>query len=71
MTRIHLEGSNGPCLDFIRFELEQQAEQGEDPANEVVFDRITTEATQMFNGSNINQKGVIFLLRGIGILNAA
>ncbi len=72
MARIHLEGSNTPCLDYIRAELEQQARaRGEDPQNEVVFDRIVTEATQMFNGSQINQKGVIFLLRGIGILNPA
>jgi hypothetical protein len=72
MTRIHLEGSNTPCRDYIQLELYQQARRrGEDPEDEAVFERMAAEAMEMFGGSQINQKGVIFLLRGIGILNAA
>lgn len=80
MARLQVGECNQICLDYIRNELEIQARRrGENPQDENVAERIGQEATGFFNdtvvnGRNqsvINQAGVIFLLRGIGILNPA
>ncbi len=66
MTRIQLDDNNQVCTDHIHAELRRQAVlRGEDPNTS---DWVLEEAVSFFDEQRINAKGVIFLLKSIGIL---
>ena len=68
-TRIHLEENNNIWLDCIREKLRRDAvARGESLEDVAVAERMAEEATSCFEGAQINDKGVIFLLKEAGTL---
>lgn len=68
-TRIHLEENNNVWLECIREKLRREAVAlGENPLDEDVAGRMAEQATSCFDGVQINDKGVILLLKEVGIV---
>ncbi len=68
-TRIHLEENNNVWLECIRERLRRDAvARGENLQDEDVADRMGEEATSCFDGVQINERGVILLLKEVGIV---
>lgn len=68
-TRIHLDENNSVWNAYIHTKLRAEAAaRGENPDDPAVADRIVNEGTSFFDERLINERGVIFLLKSLGVV---